>query len=486
MKLFKRKQAQLETPEIVEGEENAIIASEHDQMPLDEKTQKQIADSDILNNPETDEIPTANANERDAGNNRKFKFAIAAVIGMLFVLIGFGGTVGRWQEKRAEEKALEAQQAAQAQKQMVTGNGIDVTKDQKDIENSTFHDLPPPAGASAPMPTNMPLSGSTANADAMAPTPYIEPVEPIAAPTPKSRYSSNDDGLVAGRDYSTPAPVPKEEVSTPASFEATTPPTIPAVPMVVPPPLTPKGSDSPVLVDVNAVRVTATNNQTNQKEGKLANNFTPTVLADGQAGKRGDTSMLLLKGTTIPCVLKTKIDSTYQGFVACQISKDVYSANGKTLLLERGSSVFGEQNVQMQQGQARVAVLWSRIDTPKGISINIDSPATGNLGEMGLSAKVNNHFFKRFGSSIMLSMIQDGLAAASKRLEGNNGVDTSTTGSNNTTVSNTTNTVEGMAEKALNNTINMPPTATVNQGTMLNILVARDVDFGSVYRLIKH
>ena len=100
---------------------------------------------------------------------------------------------------------------------------------------------------------------------------------------------------------------------------------------------------------------------------------------------------------------------------------------------------------------------------------------------MGIGAKVNNHFLKRFGSSIMLSIIQDGLAAASKRWEGNS----DTSGSNNTTVSNSTNTVESMAEKALNNTINMPPTAIVNQGAILNILVARDVDFSSVYRVVK-
>lgn len=38
-----------------------------------------------------------------------------------------------------------------------------------------------------------------------------------------------------------------------------------------------------------------------------------------------------------------------------------------------------------------------------------------------------------------------------------------------------------MAEKALENSINIPPTAVVHQGTLINILVNRDMDFTSVY-----
>ncbi|MBW4016810.1 hypothetical protein HG534_10955 [Moraxella osloensis] len=485
MKLFKRKeQAQ---PETQIQEENVITATDFDKIPLDEKTQKQIADSDIANDPETDEIPSANSNERDTGNNRKFKFAIAAVIGTLISLIGIGGTVGRYQEKRAESKAIEAQQAAQAQKQMATGNGVDIAKDQKEIEKSNFQELPPPAGAQTSLPTDV-TSATVSNAPMATHSNYIEPVEPITPPpTPRPKYSSSDS-LVAGRDYVTPAPVPNTpstasfnpiEMGGSKSRSETTP--VSNLESATTQIAVPKGADSNVLVDVNAVKVTATNTAVGQRQGKLANSLTPTILADGEAGKRANTNMLLVKGTSIPCVLKTKIDSTYQGFTACQISKDVYSANGKTLLIERGSTVFGEQNTQIQQGQARVSVLWTKIETPKGISINIDSPATGQLGEMGIGAKVNNHFLKRFGSSIMLSIIQDGLAAASKRWEGNS----DTSGSNNTTVSNSTNTVESMAEKALNNTINMPPTAIVNQGAILNILVARDVDFSSVYRVVK-
>ncbi|ELA09260.1 trwE protein [Moraxella macacae 0408225] len=222
---------------------------------------------------------------------------------------------------------------------------------------------------------------------------------------------------------------------------------------------------------------TSTENRSDHKNN-LAKNLEPTSTTGVSASKMGDMSLLLVRGTTIPCVLKTKIDSTYQGFATCQITKDVYSANGKTLLIERGSSVFGEQNVQLNQGQARVFVLWTRIDTPNGITININSPATGQLGEMGVGARVNNHFAQRFGSAIMLSFIQDAIKAGTTHLQKQE-----KQGDNSTNIENTSNTTSKLAEEALKNSINIPPTATINQGSLISITVARDVDFSDVYKL---
>jgi len=486
--------------------QNIITADDIDHLPDTSLPPNQsVADGVTVPNVEevNDDIPSANVEQRDAGNSKKLKLAGAGVVATMLILIGFGASVGRYQESKAEQKAAEAEQAAAEQKTMATGK-VNVADEQKAIANSNFYDLPPPASASAVDATDAPTiaddsmntlpSNTRISNQPVATHSYVEPVEPpqpSASPTPPRR---NND-MVEGRDYFVTKPMqePAPTVSDYGNSNTITPPPqiISAVETkpIVPPP---KGSDSAVLVDVAAMRVNASLTPQQQAStpqvqrgvnGKLAQSLTPTVLADGTAGRRGDTSMLLLKGTSIPCVLKTKIDSTYQGFTACQISKDVYSFNGKTLLIERGSTVFGEQNVQLNQGQARVAILWTRIETPNGVSINIDSPATGQLGEMGVGAKVNSHFWKRFGSSIMLSMIQDGLDAASRRIA-DNGKD-GDKGSNNTTVSNTTSTVQCMASHALKNSINIPPTATINQGTVLNILVARDVDFSSVYQLKK-
>ncbi|MDA1379467.1 hypothetical protein PCI56_05845 [Plesiomonas shigelloides subsp. oncorhynchi] len=46
---------------------------------------------------------------------------------------------------------------------------------------------------------------------------------------------------------------------------------------------------------------------------------------------------LLAKGAYIDCVLNTSLNSTVPGMTKCTLTRDVYSDNGVTLLLERGS-----------------------------------------------------------------------------------------------------------------------------------------------------
>lgn len=212
------------------------------------------------------------------------------------------------------------------------------------------------------------------------------------------------------------------------------------------------------------------NNQDNSLDSK---GFALGVASTKWRHKR---DLLLAHGTNIPCALRTEIISTYSGLVTCNVISDIYSANGSTLLVEKGSSVFGTQNVTLEQGQARVFVKWSDITTPQGVSIKIDSLGTGRLGAAGVGAWVDNHFKERFGSAILLSFLDDAFATlANSTSKGNNAVSTE----------NTQQGVSDMASEALKNSINIPPTGYVAIGTRLNILVARDIDMSNVYRLVK-
>lgn len=403
-----------------------------------------------------DDVPTVNQAGRDAGNAKSFKLLAIMLVSFIVILVGIALTIGRYQQSKADAKAQEAEKQAQAQKDMARSAKVDIEADKQAMQT-----LPPPMG----LEDDLEVEENTDNQVAVEPAPA-----PVATPQPQPRYNNYDDSrMVAGRDYVAPAPLPAPAPTPVPVYEDDEP--APA-PMTAPE----KIEYSSVLVDVYGTKQATKQLQ----ETGLAGSMRTSNLANGTVSNRGDTTMMLLKGTNIPCVLKTKVDSTYQGFTICQVTKDVYSANGKVLLIERGSSVFGEQNIQMTQGKARVSIVWGRIETPKNVSINLDSPATGQLGEMGVNAKVNNHFWKRFGGAIMLSVIQDALAVGRSHLEKNKQGE-----SNQTTVNNTTSTAESMSEEILKNTINIPPTATVNQGTVINIMVARDVDFNSILFCLK-
>ncbi len=207
--------------------------------------------------------------------------------------------------------------------------------------------------------------------------------------------------------------------------------------------------------------------------GPLGGLLTGTSTPKSYADKLGDRNMTLAKGSFIDCVLQTRIDSTLPGMTACVVTRNIFSDNGKVLLIERGSVVTGEYQRALQEGQNRLFVLWTRIKTPNGVVINIDSPGTDPLGGAGVGGKVNYHFWKRFGAAMLLSTIDDGISALA-----NNQGDGSTYN-----YGNTSNAVSDMASKTLDTTIKIPPTLYKNQGERVNILVARDLNFGDVYAL---
>ena len=205
----------------------------------------------------------------------------------------------------------------------------------------------------------------------------------------------------------------------------------------------------------------------------IANSLQPTVLASRKAGTLGNLDYLLLKNTSIPCALKTGIDTTLAGFVDCKVLNDVYSSNGHTLLVERGADISGEQQSSLKQGQARTFVLWTRIVSPSGIYADLDSPATDALGYNGIEGFVDSHFWARFGGAIMISFIKD----FSQILVNNSSP------RNNQSVSfeNSQKTSESLATETLRNSINIPPTLVVSPATVVNVLLARDVSFENVY-----
>lgn len=206
----------------------------------------------------------------------------------------------------------------------------------------------------------------------------------------------------------------------------------------------------------------------------LESSLTSSKFPNGVAARRPDLTHLLRRNTMIPCGLRTKIVTTYPGVTSCLVSKDIYSADGRMLLIEKASEVIGEQRSALVQGQARVFVLWTRIETPKGISVDIDSGGSDTLGASGHEGWVDTHFWQRFGGAMLLSVIDDAFATLANS--------TSQQGSQ-VSYQNTTQATNEMAAKALESTINIPPTAYINQGGAINIIVARDVDFRGVYEL---
>nr|WP_245635149.1 type IV secretion system protein VirB10 [Marinobacterium profundum] len=203
----------------------------------------------------------------------------------------------------------------------------------------------------------------------------------------------------------------------------------------------------------------------------------PTQVDGARASLIADRNMFITKGKFLDCALETAISSDVPGMTSCRMTRDVYSTSGKVLLLERGSRIVGQYQSGLQRGQARIFVLWIRVETPTGVVVNLDSPGTDALGRSGHSGFIDTHFWERFGGAIMLSLIDDvGTWVANESAPSDGG-------NNQIQFGSTTEAAKNSAGIALENSINIPPTLIKHQGEHINVFVARDLDFRGVYDL---
>ncbi len=240
------------------------------------------------------------------------------------------------------------------------------------------------------------------------------------------------------------------------------------------------GGPSGPSIGVTSVGLAAPPGPAASGAGPIGGLLTPSDTPKVQAGLLGDRNLILPKGRTIDCALTVRVINEVAGMATCVLNSDVYSDNGRVVLLERGSEAVGEYAATMAQGQRRLFLLWTRVKTPTGVVINLNSPAADALGTSGLVGVVDNHWWDRLGAAFLLSLVQDGIGLATATQAGGGGAQSLGIYQHSATTGNR------MAELILQSTINIKPTLYKNQGDRGTIFVARDLDFSTVYELHPH
>lgn len=178
-----------------------------------------------------------------------------------------------------------------------------------------------------------------------------------------------------------------------------------------------------------------------------------------------DPRTTVTQGTLIPAVLETAIDTDVPGYVRAVVSTDVRSFDGTRVLVPRSSRLIGQYKSGLQAGQKRAYVIWTRLIRPDGVSVDLGSPAVGFSGEAGLAGKVESHFFERFGSAMLLSVvggIPSLIGKSANVVVGGGG--------------------QSAAAAAIGQSGQISPTVRVRQGEPIRVFTARDLDFSRVAR----
>ncbi len=184
-------------------------------------------------------------------------------------------------------------------------------------------------------------------------------------------------------------------------------------------------------------------------------------------------------GSVIPATMVTAINSDLPGNMIAQVTQNIYdTATGNYLLIPKGAKIFGVYDSRVIMGQQRVLVAWNRIIFPDGSAMTIPSiPGADMAGNSGFNQKVDNHYFRIFGSSILMALITAGTAYA---------VDENSSDNENSLSSQLNSALAQQLGQAstslLQKHLNIAPTLEIEPGYQFNIVLTKDLVFGGSYK----
>jgi type IV secretion system protein VirB10 len=181
---------------------------------------------------------------------------------------------------------------------------------------------------------------------------------------------------------------------------------------------------------------------------------------------------VLYEGTTVDTVLMNRLDGDAAGPVKVLVSNPVYSHDHQHIIVPDGTVVLGEARKIGAAGfsqQRRMAVVFHRMIMPDGYSVDLDQfHGLDQIGEEGLTDKVNNHYLEIFGTSIALGVI----AGAAQIEQGGGGL----TGSGSQLFTNGASaSVSESATTILNRFMQIPPTITIREGHRVKVYFTQDM-----------
>ena len=174
----------------------------------------------------------------------------------------------------------------------------------------------------------------------------------------------------------------------------------------------------------------------------------------------------LAQGSVIQAALQTAINSDLPGNVVAVVAEPVFAFSGDAVLIPKGARLFGKYRSGVDVNQKRILVLWTRILTPDGTSMEIASVGGDQLGRSGLTGLVDTKFNERFGGAALISIIGAAPAVAANSTE-----DEIT----REVLEEVGSDLEDATSSVIADQISISPTIHVDQGAMVTVLVDRDI-----------
>ena len=191
---------------------------------------------------------------------------------------------------------------------------------------------------------------------------------------------------------------------------------------------------------------------------------------------------VITQGKKINAILETAVNTEVPGFVRAVISRDVYPEQGNKVLIPRGSRIYGSYAKNIQRGQERVNISWTRLIRPDGVEVSINFTASDEFGRSGIKGDVDNKYGNIVKNSILSSILAIGSGAIADLIS-----DDTTTIANGSGVSSVTSSavstittdITGKLIDVVKSKIDSfddTPIIRIPQGTKITIMVQGDIE----------
>ncbi|CAG2155419.1 TrbI/VirB10 family protein [Cupriavidus numazuensis] len=116
----------------------------------------------------------------------------------------------------------------------------------------------------------------------------------------------------------------------------------------------------------------------------------------------------LSRGFVIPATFVGGLNSDKPGEFRATVSQDVYdTVNGKCKMIPAGSTLVGTYSADVAIGQERILTAFVRMQLPNGKTVPLMGMQGADAnGYSGISGDVNNHFWKIFGSALVIGALE--------------------------------------------------------------------------------
>jgi type IV secretory pathway VirB10-like protein len=177
---------------------------------------------------------------------------------------------------------------------------------------------------------------------------------------------------------------------------------------------------------------------------------------------------ILQAGVIIPAALVTGLQSDAPGVAIAQVTQDVHdSLGGGVLLIPAGSRLVGAYDAEIQSGQSRLRVSWTRLILPSGRSIVLDKlPGADEQGMAGLQDGVDRHSGRILAAAAVSTLLAIGAESGASSEESDvvravrrGGADA----------------VSDVGRQIVGRSLDRAPTLTIRPGATLRVLLTKDL-----------